>query len=1236
MRYNGGYTMKKLIVLLSLLCTLGLWAETVVLGEQANQIRLISSSEYSSRIELSLGSFEREAVQIDGRTWYLPTLKKAGLTLETGYPQVPVMAASVIIPATAVMELSIIQSEYVDIPMPIAPSKGNLTRNIDPASVPYSFADFYNGDDAYPLSTAYLSEPFIMRDYRGITVRFQPFEYFPDTQTTRVYTKLVVDVVANGSDFTNAASTNMRKESPEFSGIYQSMFLNYASAKYPILSEEGRILVITHSMFNDTILPWVNWKRQMGYTVDVVDVSVAGPSASNIKTYIQNQYNLNDGLKYVQLMGDAPQVPSLSFGGGGSDPSYALLAGADNYPDIFIGRFSAQSVAEMQTQIQRSVYYERDMQADDDWIIRAMGIASNEGGGSQGDMGESDQAHMELIRTDLLGYGYSSVDQMYQTMGATATQVGTNVNNGRGFINYVGHGSDNSWVTTGFNSNNVNALTNDFMLPVIASVACVNGNFVSQTCFAEAWLRATNNNNGNPTGATVMYASTVNQGWNPPMRAQDEITDLVIAEAMTTVGGLFFHGSSKMIEVYGTDGVEEYKCWTIFGDASLMMRSKTPTLISAEYNPVLLIGMSSLLVQTEPNARLTLSANDVIYGKAIADAGGTALITLEVLPDEPMDLTLTIAAFNKVTHMGIVQVLPADGPYLIVTGVNVNSGVPAHYGELVNVQIDMENVGNDPAEIISVTIETADPYLSVVGDPEVISVIAANATGSTSSGINLQIANNTPDQWIAPFTVHISLPDGEEFSADHSLVINAPVLEWGYLQVDDSQGDGNNRIDPGESFILGIPFTNMGHSMSPDIHTTLIVNGGEHLMNPIANDFEALDVSGSAIMQNEITLSSQVTPGTTIQIIAMASMGDYTVVNTYNVVVGILLENFENGFGNYPWAFTGGDWTTSANGYGSTMAAQSATIGNNQSTSMNITMTNPVDGIVSFWKKVSSEVGRDYLKFYINGMLKNQWSGIDENYSQVSYMVAAGTNTYRWEYAKDNSVSAGSDCVWIDDVVFPAESLNSGSPVLEIDQTNLDFGNANIGEELVLPLIISNTGNAGMIGTLQIPAPYSLDSSVSETVSFMNYTIPAGETLELSIAFRPQAEGVFAGFLIVTSDDPDALQTNIPLMGSATPVSNNDNVNPVVTRLGSNYPNPFNPNTTLSYSLKERGEVKIDIYNVLGQKVRTLVNGVMNAGTHSVSWNGMDDNRRPVASGVYFYKMQSGTYTNTRKMILMK
>src|SRR5690606_37759581 len=139
----------------------------------------------------------------------------------------------------------------------------------------------------------------------------------------------------------------------------------------------------------------------------------------------------NNGLMFVQLFGDAPQIPTLTSGGGGSDPTFALCAGTDSYPDIYVGRFSAQTVAEMQTQLDRSIYYERDIQTGATWLQRGMGIASNEGGGSQGDMGESDQTHIENIRTDLLNYGYTSVDQMYQTMGATATQVGTNVNAGR-------------------------------------------------------------------------------------------------------------------------------------------------------------------------------------------------------------------------------------------------------------------------------------------------------------------------------------------------------------------------------------------------------------------------------------------------------------------------------------------------------------------------------------------------------------------------------------------------------------------------------------------------------------------------------------------------------------------------------------------------------------------------------------------------------------------------------------
>jgi hypothetical protein len=101
--------------------------------------------------------------------------------------------------------------------------------------------------------------------------------------------------------------------------------------------------------------------------------------------------------------------------------------------------------------------------------------------------------------------------------------------------------------------------------------------------------------------------------------------------------------------------------------------------------------------------------------------------------------------------------------------------------------------------------------------------------------------------------------------------------------------------------------------------------------------------------------------------------------------------------------------------------------------------------------------------------------------------------------------------------------------------------------------------------------------------------------------------------------------------------SNEDEFAPVaVTQLAGNYPNPFNPETTISYSMKEAGSVSIDIYNIKGQLVKHLVKGDMAAGNHTVVWNGTDNNNRAVSSGVYFYKMNSGNYSSTKKMIMMK
>ena len=88
--------------------------------------------------------------------------------------------------------------------------------------------------------------------------------------------------------------------------------------------------------------------------------------------------------------------------------------------------------------------------------------------------------------------------------------------------------------------------------------------------------------------------------------------------------------------------------------------------------------------------------------------------------------------------------------------------------------------------------------------------------------------------------------------------------------------------------------------------------------------------------------------------------------------------------------------------------------------------------------------------------------------------------------------------------------------------------------------------------------------------------------------------------------------------------------------LGQNYPNPFNPATVINYSMERKGKIDISIFNVLGQHVKTLVNGEVDAGTHQVVWDGTDRNGAPVASGVYFYKMITDKFVDTRKMALMR
>ena len=93
---------------------------------------------------------------------------------------------------------------------------------------------------------------------------------------------------------------------------------------------------------------------------------------------------------------------------------------------------------------------------------------------------------------------------------------------------------------------------------------------------------------------------------------------------------------------------------------------------------------------------------------------------------------------------------------------------------------------------------------------------------------------------------------------------------------------------------------------------------------------------------------------------------------------------------------------------------------------------------------------------------------------------------------------------------------------------------------------------------------------------------------------------------------------------------------PLTYTLSQNYPNPFNPSTTISYEIPQSEKVSLVVYDILGQKVRTLVNKVVKSGVHEITWNGTNEAGNRMASGIYFYKLDAGSFSRTMKMVMLK
>ncbi|WP_162903052.1 C25 family cysteine peptidase [Taibaiella koreensis] len=647
-------------------------AGDVVLGEGATRITATTVSPGLLRIELYTGKVTLRYDEASGA--YLAGLDKGVKLLKQGAPDLQRLSYAIQIPSGKQAEVNLLQSEtktyegYL-----LAPSLGNISRDRKPG--PRVQGAEYSHNENYPASTMALGPVYQVREQYGQALAIAPLQYNPVTRKLTVHTHMIIEVrFAEPGQKKSAASA-------EWESIFRNHFLNYGQepastqeTRFAAIPASGRMLIVTPDKYLETLAPFIRWKNMLGIRTHILktDTLTGGPSAANIQQYIKRQY-IPFNLSYVVLVGDNTDIAPMHAANlaGPSDAAFGYVSGNDHYPDLMVGRLSANTNNELKVQLDRILAYEKTPVQNQPWYKYAAGVASNEG---PGDNNEFDWEHMRNIRSKLMNAtgAYTQVAELYDGSHGGADAAGDpnagnlkdQLNAGTTIVNYCGHGSYDFLVTSGFSVGDVPQLTNDNgAWPLVWGVACVSGEFENQTCLGEQLLRQAHATSGKPTGAIAAFFSTINQYWDPPMLAQDAYVDLLTDGTDTRqkpIGSLTTTSVMAMNDAYASGGEDMTDTWVLFGDPSVKLHTKAPASLVVTHPATINRNATQLDLNINvAGAKAVLYYPDSILSVATA-AGGSSTHAFQALT--VLDtIWVTVSADDYKPYTGFIRVIDGVG-----------------------------------------------------------------------------------------------------------------------------------------------------------------------------------------------------------------------------------------------------------------------------------------------------------------------------------------------------------------------------------------------------------------------------------------------------------------------------------------------------------------------------------------------------------------------------------------------
>ncbi len=799
-----------------------------------------SSIPGDNRMHFSLASYEIKDVTIDGQTFKKPVVPFGGLKSEEGEPTLPTITTfyQVSPNKSYTIHVNVTSSEWID-NIDILPHQ-TWDSESDEANVLFKRnIELYTSDMKYPDNQGEVSNTFVFRDLSVVKASITPFRYYPLSRKLEVITSADIELIEVG-DVDPVQIPN--RISRVFEPLYEALVVNYNRSTNDDDYQKPSILYILPSnssnlMANLEIL--FDWRHRCGYVVNYVSTSTTGNSSSSIKNYISNAYSTwDDPPEYVALVGDANgsySIPTYfesfsSYNGEGDHP-YSQLVGNDLLPEVIIGRLSFSSTTELATIVNKTVQYESNPYLSQNWFHSASVV------GDASTSGISTVITSENIKELMEYHGYDDVRTIYNS--PFPSQMVADLNAGLTFFNYRGY-----YGVSGFNSGNINSLSNGFKLSIATVITCGTGSFSSGTALSETFVRA-----GTPTqpkgavasvgtatiGTHTMFNNAVDMGFYYG----------VFVDKMETAGAALARGKLNLYLNYPNNPnnyVNIFTHWNnLIGDPALQMWTDVPQSFTVSHESTISSGTNYYDVEVldyfnEPveSAYVTiLKGNDIIFESGYTDINGRIILSVGSASLGSVDLT--VIKRNFVPYQGqfqingqSVNVNSVEGAFTIdddMNGLSIgNANGVIDGGETIELTIPIYNYGTDNAEGVYCKLIGGDGFINYSIDSLYIGTLTSGMTGNEGQSFVFEVESGILENENFPLRLLIKDINDSNWLSQIQLSISGTRLLADKVYVHDDPVFGNDHLDPGETAEIEIEISNIGSMMANNVSGRLYSN----------------------------------------------------------------------------------------------------------------------------------------------------------------------------------------------------------------------------------------------------------------------------------------------------------------------------------------------------------------------------------------------------------------------------